>query len=139
MYHKRSQHRGTTITEAVATVALAMMVVVGVSQLLNLVARQWSSAEQRSLALREASNVLEDLLSCPWAELTASQPAAREVSSSAQLLLPQARLAVTAGPEAKQSDAWKIRVEVSWLDQSGRRSPPVQLTAWRYRTEEVRP
>jgi hypothetical protein len=91
------------------------------------------------LAAREAGNLMEDLMSRPWSEITPENTAAVELSESCRQYLPDAQLRVEVVSEGQTEDVRRIDVRIEWRDWSNRRGEPVRLTAWKCRWEEKTP
>jgi Tfp pilus assembly protein PilV len=117
-------------------VALAMAGVVGLAHLLGLVASQRRTARQQATAVREAGNLMENLATRRWAQLSPDQMAKVRLSEDCLRCLPGATLRVDVN--AEDQDTKRVRVEIGWRGASGRRVEPVRLTAWRFRDEEPR-
>jgi hypothetical protein len=115
-----------------ATAALA-----GLAQLLGTVAQERRLARQQTVALREATNLMEDLASRGWDEIRPQGLASLGLSEECRRVLPDGKLQVEVTPE--DQDAKRIRVQIDWRTPAGNRVEPVRLVAWKYRNEEPRP
>ena len=125
---------GFILYETLMAVALAMALVVGIAQLLTMVAQQRRLARQYSVAVREAGNLLEDLVSRSWADTTAEQLASVDLSEACRRGLPDASLEVHVVPES--DGARRIRIQIEWLRAGEHRGRPVCLVGWKFRHEE---
>src|SRR3990172_7174253 len=137
---KRSD--GFVLHETIMALALAMAVVVGIAELLALVAQQRRAAGQYAVAVAEAGNLMEDLVSRPWLDTTAERLAQDPVEPSETLRrrLPEANVAVEVADE--QSGVQRITVRIDWrrlhgLHEEGSRCEPVRLVGWKFRDEEA--
>ena len=131
--------RGAIMHEALIAVLLVTMVMAGAAEVLVGVSKQSRAIERRSLARREAGNLMEEAMLMPWQELAAQPDRPLELSETAQTHLtnPQARLNVSV-PEG-DADVMRIAIEVTWGDVQQRPVRPLRLVAWRYRHEETQP
>jgi hypothetical protein len=129
--------RGATLQEAIIAVTITIAVVTGITQLCAVAAVQRRTAEQRTLAAWEAGNLMEDLVSRPWSEMTPEKMAAVELSEACRRELPEAKVRVEAAPEGEAGDVLRIQVQIDWKNAAGERGKPVRLVAWRYRDEET--
>lgn len=118
-------------------VALAVVAVVGAANLLGLVAQQRRTAIRRAAAEAEAANLMEDLASCRWDDITPQHAAATILSDDCRRALPDGRLRVDL--VAEDQDSKRITIRIDWRTASGQRSEPVRLVAWKFRDPEARP
>ncbi len=136
--HRARRRGGATVPEAIVGMVIAIAVLAAVAQLLALASQQRRVAAQRAAAVREAGNLMEDLMSRPWADVTAEKLAAVALSESCQHNLPGGRLQVAVASE-DESTAKRIGIRIDWQNPSGQRGEPVRLTAWRYPDQEAKP
>ena len=115
-------------------VALAMALIVGIAQLLTMVSQQRRLARQYAVAVREAGNLMEDLVSRSWADTTAERLASVDLSEACRRCLPDASVEVNVVPES--DDARRIGIRIEWLRAPGHRGRPVCLVGWKFRHEE---
>ena len=133
---RRTMRRsGTILQEAVVAVALAAVVLAGVVQLVAITVRQRHISEQRAWAVREAANAMEQLMACPWDEVTPDRAAAIQLSESCSDVLPQARLKIEVASADDAEETRKIAIDLDWQNAAGHRGQPVRLVAWRYPSE----
>ena len=132
-------HRGFTITESLVALVLLAAAAALMAQMLGGVAQQRRAADQQSLALQETANLMEQLFTMPYAELTPERAAELALSEQARHQLPGARLEIAVTPGADEPGAKEVRVALRWLDRSGQYGVPLQLTAWRHQTERSGP
>ncbi len=131
---KRSKRpAGFILYEAIMAVALSLTLVVGIAQLLNMVAQQRRLARQYAVAVQEAGNLMEDVVSRSWDGTTAEQLASVTLSQACEACLPDAELTVDVADEG--DDVRRIRVRIEWRCAAGRREP-VGLVGWKHRHEE---
>lgn len=128
-----------TITESLVALALLGAAAALMAQTLGGVAQQRRAADQHSLAMQEAANVMEQLFAVPYAELTPERAAGLSLSELARHQLPGARLEVAVASVAEEPAAKEVRVALRWHDRSGQYGAPLQLTAWRHQTKRSGP
>ena len=116
-----------------------MLAIAGVAQLVAINARQWIAAQQRATAVREAGNLMEEVFSRPWSDLSANTTLTLGLPDASGSVLPDARVNVAVQPEEATADALRIQIEIDWRNAAGQRSAPVRLCAWRYRSQESTP
>jgi Tfp pilus assembly protein PilV len=131
------RRRGATLQEAIIAVTITIAVITGIAQLCAVAAVQRRVAEQRTLATWEAGNLMEDLVSRPWSEMTPEKLAAAELSDACRQNLPEAKARVEATPEGDGGEVVRLNVQIDWQNAAGQRVKPVRLVAWRYRDEEA--
>ncbi len=134
---RHARRGGAVLHEALMAIAVSVTVLAGVAQLLGLVAQQRHLGEQRTVAVREASNLMEDFVSRAWDEITNEKLAQTEVSEVCRRCLPDPQLRVEVTPEA--DDSRRISIQINWRAASGRTGEPVRLVGWRFRDEEKQP
>lgn len=128
---------GFLLQEAMMAVALALAGVVGIAQLLGMVAQQRRTAQQQVAAAGEAGNLMEDLASRRWNEITPQYAASLKLTEDCRRILPDGKLQVDVVSE--DQDAKRISIRIDWQTASGQRGEPVRLLAWRFRDQEARP
>ena len=128
---------GFVLHETLMAMALSMALVVAVAQLLTMVVRQRRWARQYAVAVREAGNLMEDLVSRSWAETTAEKLNSVDVSSACTRCLPSVDLAVDVVDQGH--DVRRISLQIEWLRPSGNRGEPVRLVGWKFRNQEDGP
>jgi len=129
------KRRGTTVTEATIAVVIAAAVLTGVAQLVALASHQRRISERRAVAVREVGNLMENLMSRPWAEITTEKLADVELSDECSENLPDVRLHVEVSSE--DDEAKRIGVQIDWQNAADQRGEPVRLVAWRFSEEEA--
>jgi len=118
-------------------VALSLALVVGIAELLNIVAAERRVARQYAAAVAEAGNLMEEIVSRPWDETSAEQVSSISLSPAASRRLPDAKLSVDSTEE--EDGVRRIRVTIDWRTPSGGRHKPVRLVGWKFRQKEDRP
>lgn len=136
--HRRAPD-GMAVVEAIVAMVIALAVLATVGQLLALAAGQRRAALQRAAAVREAGNLMEQVMARPWAEITPDKLAQLPLPESCRQSLPGVRLQLEATAEGEPADAKRISIRIDWQDRAGQRVVPVRLVAWRYPDEEPKP
>lgn len=126
-----TDHRGFVMSELIVAMAISVAAMVGIAQLMYQVTRQYRAAVQRTVVAGEAANVMEDLVSRPWNEITAGNPPALTLSAACRQAAPDARLNVDILP-VEAEHAFRIVVRIGWPADDVPQKRPVQLVAWRY-------
>lgn len=130
---------GMTVVEAIVAMVIALAVLATVGQLLALAAGQRRAASQRAAAVREAGNLMEEVMARPWVEVTPDKLAEVSLSESCRQCLPGAQLQWETTAEGEPAGAKRISLRIDWQDRAGQRGEPVRLVAWRYPDEEPKP
>jgi len=133
--HRKRRKRGTITHEATMAIVMATAVIVGAVQILAVVSHQRRDIDRRSMAVREAGNLLEEIAARPWDELTEEQLAALTLSGECRAVLREPRLRIAVDPEPEGAGK-HISVEIDWLTGQDQRALPLRLAAWRYPTRE---
>ncbi len=128
------QANGFVLHETIMAMALTGVLVVAIAQLLTMVVQQQRRSRQYAVAVREAGNLMEDLVSRSWADTTAEKLDSVDVSPACARCLPDASLAVEVVDEGQ--DVRRIGLQIQWLRPSGTRGDPVRLVGWKFRNEE---
>lgn len=134
---RTEKRNGATIPEAMVAMLIVAAVLVGVAQLLAMVAGQRRNTQQRSLAVREAGNLMEDLMTRPWSELTPDSLAEFQLPEPCLQQLPDAKLQIEVHADDDTDQARRIDIRIDWAGPADRRCQPVRLVAWRYHDEEA--
>ncbi len=133
MNHWRRQ-AGFVLQESIMAMALSMALVVGVAELLTMVAQQRRLARQQAVAVQEVGNLMEELASRGWDDTTAAAVASAELSPQCDRCLPAAELALEV--EDESDNVRRISVRIDWGDASVGRGRSVVLVGWKFRQEE---
>ena len=131
------KRNGATIQEALVAILIVAAVLLGVAQLLAMVASQQRNAQQRSLAAREAGNLMEDLMTRPWGDLTPDSLAEIQLSDPCRQRLPDAELKIEVGAEDDTNQIRRIDIRIDWANAADQRCDPIRLVAWRFHDEEA--
>ena len=134
---KTRKRNGATIQEAMVAILIVAAVLVGVAQLLAMAASQRRNAQQRSLAAREAGNLMEDLMTRPWSDLTPDSLAEIQLSDPCLQRLPDAELRIEVGAENDSDEVRRVDVRIDWANAADQRCDPIRLVAWRFHDEEA--
>jgi Tfp pilus assembly protein PilE len=127
--------RGSMLLEtAVACVLLAALAGVCLKSFAA-AAAQRLAIDQRQIALREASNLMEKITAMPWDEIdkTADKTYAESLQKSLPKELDGAEISVEVVPAAGEPAAKRLAVSLRWKDKDNQWVAPVRLTVWRYR------
>lgn len=133
MNHWRRQ-TGFVLQESIMAMALSMALIVGVAELLTMVAQQRRLASQQAVAVQEVGNLMEDLASRGWDETTAAAVASVELSAECDRCLGDAELALNV--EDESDNVRRISLRIDWGDASGGRGRSVVLVGWKFREQE---
>jgi Tfp pilus assembly protein PilV len=136
---RRRAPAGVAVVEAIVALVIALAVLATVGQLLALAAGQRRAAAERAAAVREAGNLMEEVMARPWAQITPDNLAELSLSESCRQRLPGAQLQWETTIEDEPAGAKRISVRIDWQDRAGQRGEPVRLVAWRYPDEEPKP
>ena len=131
-----AKRAGLSLLEMMVAGALLATLLTISLKLIGASASQWRAMEQRTLAIQEASTLLERLTARKWSDVTPEAARKVELSAAVSQALPGAELAIDVAQPADDKQAKRIRVEIRWQDVAGRRTRPVGLVAWRYRDVE---
>ncbi len=121
--------RGAIVHEASVAVILAGAIIACVAQLLTFSAQQTRARTQRLTAVREAANLMEQLMARSWDDLTADHIAETRLSENCHSALPGSNLDVVLTDD---EGAKRVHLTITWQHASGNREAPVQLVAWKY-------
>ena len=137
--HNRAGPRcGSMLTEAMIALALAAVILVSVAQLLGQSARQRQTLRQRQQAMLEAANLMEEIASRPWGDLSGDSPLP-ELSDTLHSLVPTATLSLDVrDSESTNSELGKrIQVTIDWGAANTALGDPISLVAWQFPKEVV--
>jgi hypothetical protein len=102
-------------------------------------ARQQRAIDSRELAVAEAANLMEQLTSLSWNDLTRERLAPLKLSDNIRQAIPAAALAVAVEPSVDKPDAKRISIQIEFPGPAGQAVRPVRLTSWVYRVEPPAP
>ncbi|MBN1852963.1 MAG: hypothetical protein JW829_09575, partial [Pirellulales bacterium] len=101
---------------------LTMALILGITQLLTIVAQQSRQACQYAVAIQEAGNQMEELVARNWHEITMDHLSTMTLSKTSSASLPDAKLDVDVVEE--EDDVRRICVRIDWCSAPGQRSGP---------------
>ena len=127
---------GFILHETIMAMALSLALVVGIAQLLTMVAQQRRLGRQYAVAVGEVGNLMEDLVSRRWADTTPERLADVRLSQACSRCLPEAKLQVDVADES--DDVRRISIQIEWNSVPGHRGEPVRLVGWKSRVGEDR-
>lgn len=133
-YHLR--RNGITVTELVVSAALLSATLLLGIQTLHLASKQQRVSRSQRLALQEASNAMERMMTLPYDELVPVATQQVKLAPSAGHLLPNATLQIEVTPLSDER-AKKVAVTVMWGEQRGPVRAPQSLVAYRYAPPEA--
>jgi hypothetical protein len=139
MQRRRNRRKGSLLTEVSMAAVIAAVAICGVVQMVFAAGNQSRRREHQALVVREVGNLMEDLFSRSWDELSATQPPKLQLSEELRMRIPGAALHVEIEPETDRPEAMRITIRVASTHPSSLTSGPVQLVAWRERLEENSP
>lgn len=113
--------------------------VVATVRLVGVAGAEHAESDHRRVALAEARNALERLAVRTPDELADGPPALPELAERIADELPGGRLELSIERLPGPPSGARIVVAVGWNDRRGRPVPPLRLTTWVFRGEEVRP
>ena len=125
---------GFTILEMIVA-----MLLLGTAMTIIVPTLAWMGVEnrlslQRQEAVQGLNNLMDELTSRPYAELTPEAAGQIELTDALKRQLPGAKLTVEIA-EA-QPDAKRIHARLSWNQQNGKALAPIRLTAWVHQRED---
>ena len=101
-----------------------------------LVASQNRQHDFDAMAVREAGNIMEDLMSRSWDELAPDNPPAVQMSPACADTLPDPELSIEIADDDTLSGVRRIVVQIRWGSVGKKPSHPVRLVAWRAQYQE---
>jgi hypothetical protein len=137
--NRRNRREGSLLAEASMAAVIAAVAICGVVQMVFAAGDQLRKREHHALVVREVGNLMEDLFSRSWDELSASQPPKLQLSEELRSRIPDATLNVAIESEADRPGAIRITIRVASPRSSDLNGGAVHLVAWRERTEEKLP
>lgn len=129
------RNRGTTLIEVSVSILLAAALGSLAAQVLGFLAYQQHAIERRELAVAEADNLMEQLTSLAWSDLTPERLATFSLSDNLRQAIPAAKLDLAVEPSADTPEARRIRIKIEYPGPAGVAVHPVRLTSWVYRIE----
>lgn len=102
------------------------------------VAQTQRATDRQRIALREATNLLEQVATRPWADLVPESLNQLALTDTAKAHLPEATLTFDVAEQTEPIVSKRVAVQVRWLPKPGRPTESVRLVAW-FPRREVRP
>jgi hypothetical protein len=136
---KRTRRNGALLVEVSVAAVVAAVATAGVVQLVLVANGQLRKRENQALIVREVGNLMEDLFSRPWEELSAPEPPEVQLSERLRQRIPNAQLELEITPDDDRPTSLRISIRVESSQLSNLTTGPVQLVAWRERIEEETP
>jgi len=129
----------TLIETAVAAAMLAVFMITATRMMATLSAQRQAS-ERHALALQTADNLLEELSSQSWHDLTPEAAADWATGAALKLeRLPGAKLTAEVVDETEPVVAKRLSVSLAWKTPAGRPGAPIRLTAWVFPRAQAEP
>jgi Tfp pilus assembly protein PilV len=136
---QRRRRQGALLIEVSVAAVIAAVATVGVVQLVLVANGQLRKRENQALLVREVGNLMEDLFSRSWEELSAAQPPDVQLSEQLRQRIPDAKLQLDIKPEDDRPTTLRISIRVESSHLSNLTTGSVQLVAWRERIGEEKP
>lgn len=93
------------------------------------------ASHQHEVALAEANNVVEQIYTWQYDELTDERLSQISISDQAATALPKSQLKVMLDDLDNTSRGSRVTVDVQWSGGAGRPPRSVRITAWRFPTQ----
>lgn len=129
------QRRGLTLIEVSVSILLVGVLGSLIAQSLVLRAHQQRAVERRELAVAEAGNLMQQLTSISWNDLTQERLATFSLSDNLRQAVPAATLDLAVEPSADKPEAKRISIKIAYPGPAGQAVRPIRLTSWVYRIE----
>lgn len=138
-YEPDKEHRpsGFTLTETICSMIILGALLVFMVTSFRLVDVQTRRTEMHQLAMNEASNLMENLSSRSWNDLTPETAKSVKISESTRNMIPDAKLSAEIIQPEQTPDAKKISIQISYKHLPGQADPVVSLTTWVYQQESA--
>ena len=127
--------RGSLLAEVAMSAAMLMIAMALTVKVLGWVGVERRVWDRRQWAAQEAANLMEQITSRPFGDVTAEIGQELSLSPEARRLLPDAELKVEVGENDQAGGAGSKRValQLRWHNRSGEWDAPVRLVSWIYR------
>lgn len=132
--NKQNHKRAFILHEAMMAVGIAMVLVVGVTQVLVMVTNQQRLARQYTIATREAGNLMEQVVTQSWEGTTSERLASVTLPETCNQHLPNASLSIEMVEE--DTTTRRISIAIEWRSAPERAPDSVQLVGWKFRGQE---
>ena len=127
--------RGSLLAEVAMSGAMLMIAMALTVKVLGWVGVERKVWDRRQWAAQEAANLMEQITSRPYGDVTAESASKLALSPEARRLLPDAERKVEIGENDQAGGAGSKRValQLRWHNRSGEWDAPVRLVSWIYR------
>ena len=127
--------RGSLLAEVAMSGAMLMIAMALTVKVLGWVGVERKVWDRRQWAAQEAANLMEQITSRPFGDVTAETTKKLVLSPEARRLLPEVELKVEIGENDQAGGAGSKRValQLRWHNRSGEWDAPVRLVSWIYR------
>jgi hypothetical protein len=127
--------RGSLLAEVAMSGAMLMIAMALTVKVLGWVGVERKVWDRRQWAAQEAANLMEQITSRPFVDVTAETARKLSLSPEARRLLPDPELKVEVGENDQAGGAGSKRValQLRWHNRSGEWDAPVRLVSWIYR------
>ena len=115
------------MAELVISMAVAVSALVCIAQLMALTANQNRLLEHDAIAVREVGNIMEDLMSRRWNELSPNKPPDVQLSPMCQETLPGVQLKLEISDDDTLAGVRQIAVQIDWVTAGDQRRDPCGL------------
>ncbi len=128
---KRSR-AGSTIMEATVGLFILTVAATLVAQLVATSTAQLRQQDERTIAVQEAANVMDQVLHTPWDEFGQGGATSPRLSPAVQQQLPNSQLQVTASDPEGRPVARRVVVQISWAGPVADSPQHVRLVSWAF-------
>ena len=127
--------RGSLLAEVAMSGAMLMIAMALTVKVLGWVGVERKVWDRRQWAAQEAANVMEQITSRPFGDVTAESAKKLSLSPEARRMLPDAELKLEIGEndQAGGAGSKRIALQLRWHNRSGEWDAPVRLVSWIYR------
>jgi hypothetical protein len=132
---RNRRRRGVTLVEVSVSIFLVASLGSLIVGALVSRAKQQRAIDCRELAVVEAGNLMEQLTSLSWNDLTPERLAPLTLSENLRNSIPAATLDLKVDPTADKPEAKRITIRIDYPGPAGQAARPVRLTSWVYRIE----
>jgi hypothetical protein len=127
--------RGSLLAEVAMSGAMLMIAMALTVKVLGWVGVERKVWDRRQWAAQEAANLMEEITSRPFGDVTTESAKKLALSPEARRLLPEAELKIEVGENDRAGGAGskRIALQLRWHNRSGEWDAPVRLVSWIYR------
>lgn len=128
---RHARRKGYGLLEVAVAVFLLMVAMSVTVRVVGWMGRERRTAERRSLALQEASNVLEHVTTLPFDRVNTDLVNELTAKSQATALLPDPQWETEVTDSAGDAPrSRRVTLKLRWKADNGEPGPPVRLSAW---------